>query len=153
MLGEKLPQQPGAASAERDTDGDFFAAALRTGKNEVRDVRASNEKHETDGCEHGEHAGANVTDHLGVERLDRRRGKPLVRVRIFLCEPSGDRRHLGASALDRNTRLQSRNDAQPTDESATRNPVSGINDKGAQISVAAFGYSKGMSRPLLNLVG
>ena len=96
---EQLPNDAAARRTERAADGDLPASPGRARNEQVRDVGARNEQHETNCAEQHVQRLAHVADQrLGVwSRVD----VVEARVRIFLCKPAFDLRQLVDRLLDR----------------------------------------------------
>ena len=69
-LGHQLPEQPGAARAERGPHGHLAPAVFRSRDQEVCHIRTRDEQHERDGCQQGEQGWPQRADELDVERTD-----------------------------------------------------------------------------------
>ena len=105
-LGQKLAHQSTASCPERAADGHLRFARRRAGEQEIRDVRARDEQHESHGAEQDEHRLPDVPDHGFVKRY-RREVQPLVHVGILLRELLANRLDLGGGLLDGNPGLDS----------------------------------------------
>ncbi len=106
-LREQLLEDAPAPGAQRRTDRQFLTAAEATREQQVPDVRACDQQHESDRAEQHQERGPDVADDELLQRQDRR-----APARVFLwivaLEPLGDRVHLGLRTLDRHAGLQAR---------------------------------------------
>src|SRR5205814_5590446 len=103
-FSEKLPQQSGPTRAEDVTDCNLSAAGGRSGQQQIGDIRARDQQHESDGAKEDKQRGTNMT----CERfLQRRQIHPAIRVAlgVVLCESGGKRVNLRLSLLQGHFRL------------------------------------------------
>ena len=98
-FGERLLDQPTPRRTESGSDREVSASPGCTGEEDVRDVDAGNEQHDSDTCEQQQQRRTQRTDGLFVERTDRHT-PACVRIGIILCALRRNRRQVVASALD-----------------------------------------------------
>src|SRR5262249_33789336 len=104
-FGDQLANDPSATRAERGTNGDLRLAARRADQEEVRDVRAGDEKHEADCAEQRIEQRADVADDGSLESLSDA-AEFAIRFRIFASEPLADGSHIAVGLLDRDAGAQ-----------------------------------------------
>ena len=88
-FGEQLPNEPGAARAERSANGEFAMSRGGAGEEQIGDVGAGNEQDAADGAKQRVEDGAHIA-HRIVE--DRRHGDApaFVRVGVLAGELGGE---------------------------------------------------------------
>jgi hypothetical protein len=77
-LRHQLPRHLSRFGAKRETDGQLLLTRLGTHQEQVRDVRARNEEHESNGAEQNPQHGADVADHINVQRPHQRSKSRLI---------------------------------------------------------------------------
>ena len=117
-FGQQLPDQPRAAGTEGEPDPRLETATGRLGEQQHRHVGARDEQHESDRAEQHEQAGLHVADQRLLQRVQMRRVRR-VRLRILIAEALADRVHVGARLVERDARLEPRDDLHRMDR-ATR---------------------------------
>ncbi len=113
VLGQELPSQTPTAGAERGPHGDLALARDATREREAREVRAADQHDERRGREHDEHGRAQLRpadDVLGAIHADT---PALLDRRVLRRDPLADDVHLRARLLERDARLELREDAEP----------------------------------------
>jgi hypothetical protein len=73
-FGEELADDASASGADGDADGDLPAACHGAGQQQVGDVGAGDQQHETDRAHQTQKRGAHIADHGFTERIDAEAG-------------------------------------------------------------------------------
>jgi hypothetical protein len=108
-LDEELPQQPAAARADRRSDGDLLLPCCRAREQQIGDVRASDQQHESDRAEQDEQRGLELRRHECLAERDQPRA-PFPYFRELAAQARRDRRHLRLRLRQRHTVAQSADD-------------------------------------------
>ena len=95
-FGEQLPDQTETARAHRGADGNFARAGRGAREQQVRHIRAADEKEEPDRREEKQQDRPKFADGVFVQRRDANAGIPVV-VRILVLETPADRVHFGCA--------------------------------------------------------
>ena len=104
-LGEQLLHQPRATRAERQANADLLTATRRAGQEQVRDVRARDEQHDRNECEHAPRDDRHHLPRLFLDAARRERTEIEAREsrRVAAAKLRGQRVDLGGGR-DRATR-------------------------------------------------
>ena len=106
VLGEKLPQQPPASSAERGAHGDVALARRAARERQVRQVHATDEQQHPHGAEQHIQRASELRADQDVDVPLDGDAPTFVRIGIVGRDPRADGIHLGARLFDRHARLQ-----------------------------------------------
>ena len=123
-LGDELTQQPRPAGAHGGANRDFTLTRLRTCQQQICDIRARDEQHES----HSDHQRAQGRTEPAEQFLVERRhfhAALLVRLGIRLLEAAGNRVHLRLRLRPRDSRLQPRENLEPP-AATLRQTLSGV---------------------------
>ena len=99
-LGEHLREQPPPSRPECGADCDFLLAGDAAGQQQIGDVDAGDQQHESDTRQEQHERGTYASDGLLVERDDIR-PETAVHLRVLLLEPADDPGDLVPRLLDR----------------------------------------------------
>ncbi len=107
-FGEQLPQDAGAARAERRADRHLLLARHRARQQQVRHVRAGDEQDEPDRAGQHQQRRAHVADDFLLERDDVEREAAVrgIHAGMLRAQPRRDAVHLRLRPADRHARLQ-----------------------------------------------
>ena len=117
-LSEQLPDEPRPCRAECGANGQLALTRARSCQEQVGDVRAGDEQHESNRAGEHEERRANVAGQLLAQAHDPRRPAG-IEVGKHLRQVQRDLSHVDLRAFDSNARLQTADDRQ---RSPARNP-------------------------------
>ena len=135
ILGQKLAHDAPAAGAQGAANGQFVRARARAREDEVGDVGASDEEHETDRPEQGQDGGPDPLHQVFVERdhVEPDAGIP-VDLRILPRQICGDGVYLALGTFERDSGSQPRDRGEGMIAAAGSQTVSGQRSQKEEIN-------------------